>query len=314
MWRPILPKCVSTVFATQRFGVQASFVLILFTLLSCFVFSCLLQVAPVTKTESVNSKIHRKLGGLLDVDKEDEEAMRSRLRATRESRFAGATEDGNEVGEDYDFDVNFDNDETIAAAPEDEPDDGEELVPKKLSKAARKEMAKMKGANGEADQHTWVYELLYGDSDEESSSDSDKDDGGNDDDEDKAGGAGSSSSSKKRQREGAADEGRDTKKAKTPKPPKGIVQDEKFRRDRHSIITTLRSAFLNSPTLDSAQVIKVLRNAIPTFVVGTKPGLPAAEAALRDYWSYLLKNVLLEFTSSSGSNKFVWKEHQASNP
>ena len=244
----------------------------------------------------------KRLGSLAKAESDPDH---SRLRATRESRFTGGTEDGDEVGEEQDYDEDFANDETIVAR-EDETHD-EELVPKKLSKQAKKEQARLKANTGEGDDNDWVYELLYGDSEDEEIGEEDKE-------EDDGEANGAEPNMKKRAREGEADEGRgDTKRRASSGKQSKVVQDEQYRKDRHSVISTLRTAFTNTSnlTLDASQIIKHLRNAIPNFLVGAaKPGAPKEEIATRDYWSQILKKVLSEYTNSLGGNKFSWKKEQ----
>lgn len=227
----------------------------------------------------------------------------SRVKATHESRFQGGTEDGDELGEDMDFEEKFDSDEGVKGQEEAEEEaDKEDVAPKKLSKLARKELERIKGADGmdgDANHNQWVYDLLYGEEEEE------EEEGDAEAEEEAADAASAVRRPGKRSHQGA-DEGREPKRVK-----KGIVQDEQFRKDRHSVITALRTAFLNSPQLESAQIIKILRNSIPNFAVGdTKPGLDAAETQRRQYWTFILKEVLLEKAASVGGNKFKWKDEQ----
>lgn len=263
----------------------------------------------------MQEQIRRKLGF-----KEEEEQKLSRLRATRESRFSGATEDGDEDGEDQDYDVNFDNDEDIAAR-EDVVEE-EEVVPKKMTKKQRRELARMKAAAGEMmedeeDEADWVQDLLYGDLDDELDGESgaaDGDDADNDDEGadgenadgfDGSGLRGAAANLKKRPRAGDADEGRGDLKRKA-------AQSDKERRDRHAIISTLRSLYQNTPggINDSSAIISSLRNSIPTFSVGaSRPGIPKEELENRNYWGSLLKGVLIEYASAvpKQQNKFTWK-------
>jgi hypothetical protein len=258
---------------------------------------------PVVKSEGVNQKLIRRLGALARTS--DSGSDHSRLKATRESRFAGGTEDGEEVGEGFDFDENFDDDETILSK-EDQEANEDEAVPKKLSKRARQEQSRLK-AGAEFDPNEWVYELLYGDSDDEGVNDDEEEEDGDKTDEN--GMATGEPNLKKRPREGDADEGRGEPKRRAASGKQAkITQDEQFRKDRHAVITTLRSAFLNSPTLESAQIIKVLRNAIPNFAVGPKPGAPKEETQNRERWTFILKQVLNEYTNPLGGNKFSWKQ------
>lgn len=248
----------------------------------------------VKKELGVQEQIRKRLG--LKSEDDDPAAKLSRLRATRESRFAGATEDGDEEGEDFDFDTNFDNDEGVQA-PEDVTED--ELAPKKMSKKARTDLARMRQAAGEMvdDDADWVHELLYG-SDEEEADDEDAEDGDGDDESGKA-----AANAKKRRREGESDEGRGDAKRRPQ-----VAQNDKTRKDRHAVISTLRSTFQNSASaLESSALIGSLRNAIPSFVVGAKQGLSKEESQLRSYWTQILKEVLQEYTTSPTKNKFLWK-------
>lgn len=242
----------------------------------------------------MQEQIRKRLG--LKSEDDDPAAKLSRLKATRESRFSGATEDGDEEGEDFDFETNFDNDEGVQA-PEDIVED--DLAPKKMSKKARTELARMKQAAGEIidEDSDWVHELLYG-SEEEGEAD-DAEDGDEDDD----GSGRNAANAKKRRREGESDEGRgDSKRRPT------LPQNDKTRKDRHAVISTLRSTFQNaSGALESNVLVGSLRNAIPSFIVGNKPGAPKEEAQLRSYWTQILKEVLQEYTTSPAKNKFAWK-------
>lgn len=237
--------------------------------------------------------IRKRLG--LKSEDDDPAAKLSRLRATRESRFAGATEDGDEEGEDFDFDTNFDNDEGVQA-PEDVTED--ELAPKKMSKKAREDLVRMRQAAGEMvdEDADWVHELLYGSDEEDVDADVGEDGDGDDE-------SGKAANAKKRRREGESDEGRGDNKRRPQ-----LAQNDKTRKDRHAVISTLRSTFQNSSgALDSPSLIGSLRNAIPSFVVGNKQGLSKEESQLRSYWTQILKEVLQEYTTSPAKNKFLWK-------
>lgn len=253
----------------------------------------------VKKEAGVQEQIRKRLG--LKSEDEDPMAKLSRLRATRESRFSGATEDGDEEGEDFDFETNFDNDEGVQA-PEDVTED--ELAPKKMSKKARAELARMRQAAGETvdEDADWVHELLYG-SDEEEDADNAEDAAEEDGEPGRSG-----LNSKKRPREGEADEGRGESKRKTT-----VAQNDKTRKDRHAIISTLRSTFQNVPgALESGIIVGSLRNAIPSFVVGkADPNAPKEEAMAKKYWTELLKGVLQDYTVTIGSGPkatFRWRE------
>ena len=285
-----------------------------------------ISVQPVPKhIEGVNQQILKKLGSLAKGETPDPTTGHSRLRATHESRFAGASEDGNEAGEEMDFEENFDNDEGVAGKEEEET---EEAVPQKLSKEAKKRAAELKSASDAsglgADAPEWVYEVLYGDSDEEEIPGSEdeyasEEEGAEGADEDGsaqgslAAGAGAAGqklpNKKKRGREGPADEGREQKRQAK------LADDEKLRVDRHAVINTLRTAFKNTPTLDATQMVSALRTTIPTFAIGgparpsTSSAATASEAdANKDYWTKMLKQVLHDYTVKVGPKHFNWKE------